>query len=683
MKIFPFLAVMLVIGAVGAAAAEQNLFEELSERAKSAAQRGRPETNINIQGLEGTDLLNVQLILGARYEIIRSLPASASRADDAAFILEHVLEDDGYADARVSWRIAHSREIVLIVEEGRRIVLNDVKVEGVEPDEAGKLARLFSKSAEKDRPLGIGPPPYRGEDNAKGIAYVKQELNATGYWAADVALGSVKITDNKADVVVKVNPGPLHVIGNATISGEAGARGIILPIARSYAGRPAVTKNLNGLRKEVTDAIVAGGYPKAEVRMAWHLEGAKFHPDFGITLGEKVRLRSVKVAGLDKTNPERVLVRMRGLEGEWYDEGEMSKRMSTMLSTGAFSTARLETTDAGGGTIDATLHLQEAKAREITIAAGLDSYYGPIGRIQYTDRNWMGELLGLTTGIEVSSRGVFGEYKVSDPWIYGSDFGGYARGFLLLFDRDGYLKYETGIEGGLDWRPTDHYKLDLKAVLSGAKVQGEGLPDSELGMTEYTNPRIRFTQKLDFRDNPVVPKEGWHLESPFELGMAIGTEAVPYISHGISGGWYKPIHRKYDIGLGGELGVLVPLGDSDELPIDMRYFNGGPRSVRSFPERELGPSANGYARGGESMWNTNVELIRHVTDSLKGVVFFDAGGLGQYAGDLFAGEIEFAAGLGVRFDLPIGPVRLEYGHNLTRDAGEPGGAFHFAIGTAF
>ncbi|RYD85404.1 MAG: hypothetical protein EOP84_02620, partial [Verrucomicrobiaceae bacterium] len=42
-----------------------------------------------------------------------------------------------------------------------------------------------------------------------------------------------------------------------------------------------------------------------------------------------------------------------------------------------------------------------------------------------------------------------------------------------------------------------------------------------------------------------------------------------------------------------------------------------------------------------------------------------------------------AAGLGVRLDLPIGPVRLEYGYNLTRDLKEPKGTLHFAIGTAF
>jgi outer membrane protein insertion porin family len=129
--------------------------------------------------------------------------------------------------------------------------------------------------------------------------------------------------------------------------------------------------------------------------------------------------------------------------------------------------------------------------------------------------------------------------------------------------------------------------------------------------------------------------------------------------------------------------VLVPGGDGENLPIDLRLFNGGARSVRSFPERELGPAVNGFPTGGEAMWNTNAELIRNITGAVKGVAFLDAGTLSRGYDQLFSSDIELAVGLGIRLDLPIGPVRVEYGYNLTRDAGEPNGTFHFAIGCAY
>ena len=83
------------------------------------------------------------------------------------------------------------------------------------------------------------------------------------------------------------------------------------------------------------------------------------------------------------------------------------------------------------------------------------------------------------------------------------------------------------------------------------------------------------------------------------------------------------------------------------------------------------------------MWNTNFELIRSVTEMVGVVAFVDAGSLGREYDELFSADLEVAAGLGLRLNLPIGPVRFDYGYNLTRDPGEPTGAFHFAIGTAY
>jgi outer membrane translocation and assembly module TamA len=173
------------------------------------------------------------------------------------------------------------------------------------------------------------------------------------------------------------------------------------------------------------------------------------------------------------------------------------------------------------------------------------------------------------------------------------------------------------------------------------------------------------------------------LESPLEIGAAVGDVSTSYVKAGLTGGWFHEINRRYQVGIGGEWGVIIPSGDGGNLPIDLRLFNGGTRSVRSFPERELGPSVNGFPTGGEAMWNTNLELVRTLSGAVKAVAFFDAGALSRNHEEISGSEIELAAGLGIRFDLPIGPVRLEYGHNLTRDPGEPNGTIHFAIGFAY
>ncbi len=97
----------------------------------------------------------------------------------------------------------------------------------------------------------------------------------------------------------------------------------------------------------------------------------------------------------------------------------------------------------------------------------------------------------------------------------------------------------------------------------------------------------------------------------------------------------------------------------------------------------MGPSVNGDPVGGEAFWIGSAEYIRQITGPVYTNVFFDAGALARYAGDIGSADINFAAGLGFWLDLPIGPVRAEYGYNLNRRKGEPMGAFHFSIGVNF
>ncbi len=45
--------------------------------------------------------------------------------------------------------------------------------------------------------------------------------------------------------------------------------------------------------------------------------------------------------------------------------------------------------------------------------------------------------------------------------------------------------------------------------------------------------------------------------------------------------------------------------------------------------------------------------------------------------------MRFAVGLGLRYRLPIGPLRIDYGINPDPRGDEAFGAFHFSFGFAF
>ena len=644
------------------------------------------ETRVRITGMSHKSEQQMLEMMGGRLEHIRASRAAAPLADDAAFILRQLLEEDGYADAAVDWKISGPEEIVLLVSEGTRLSLGNVKVDGVDDEDAKKFSRLYAKPAETGRSFLGDDLPFREGDVETGLSYLRQELNARGHWEAEARV-TRRATDpatGRVDVDIEMRPGRLFRIGRPEMGGAGSqANGSLIASAQPFAGRTATTRNLNAMRMAVEESVSGSGYPDAKVQMARELRGGEFVPVFSITLGERVKLGHIGVDGLKRTKEERVLRRVKGMEGDWYDEAALNGRLREFLSTGAFASARVDKVPAGDGIVDVTLHFEEARAKELTLGAGAGSYQGFITRATYADRNLFGDLLGLSAGLELSFLGLLGEVRVTDPWWFGSDVSATARAYALIYGREGYTSFESGLEGSLSRKFGDHYKIDLLAGTSVVNLTEDGLPVSELGETTYNHSRLRLTQTLDFRDNPVLPKSGWHLEMPLEIGAAIASTSTAYTMAGLSGGWYHKLTRYYDLGIGGEFGMLIPSGDGTDLPIDLRLFNGGARSVRSFPERELGPTANGYPTGGEAMWNTNVELIRKITDSVRAVAFVDAGSLSREYGEIGSADIELAAGFGMRLELPIGPVRFEYGYNLTRDADEPNGTFHFAIGAAY
>ena len=543
------------------------------------------ETDVRIQGLQRKSEKDLLELMGARLTYVRSSPASPPLADDAAFMVRTMLHKDGYRDAEVSWRIAKADEIVLTVKEGPRLELGTVNVNGVPPDVAKRLARLFRTPAEKELKLGGEPAPFREEDVETGMSYVKQELNANGYWSAEATVAKLD-TDaatGAVNVSIVVNRGESYVIANPSVKSEDGRGEKLLGGAiRPFVGKTATTANLNAMRHAAEQIAVSRGYPDAKIRMTRSLLPGKFVPEFSFDLGVRVRLGAIKVEGLQRTSSKRIRARVKFMEGDWYDEAAMNRRLRSFLATGAFSAARVETEETGPHEIDATLHFTEAKAREITLGAGAGSYDGPIFRAGYVDRNLFGYLWGLSTGIEVSGLGALGEASITNPWLFGTDYLISARIYSLIYTREGYKTFAGGLEGRINRKFGDHYTVDLLVGNSVASVSSEGLPESELGETDYVNPRIAFTQSLDFRDNPVLPTKGWHVELPLEFGRAVGDRSTSYAKAELSGGWYHQINNKNGIGLGGQWGVLVPTGDGEDLPIDLRYFNGGARSVQEF-----------------------------------------------------------------------------------------------------
>jgi outer membrane protein assembly factor BamA len=129
----------------------------------------------------------------------------------------------------------------------------------------------------------------------------------------------------------------------------------------------------------------------------------------------------------------------------------------------------------------------------------------------------------------------------------------------------------------------------------------------------------------------------------------------------------------------------------EDLPASERFFAGGDSTIRGYALDSVGSpdtiSPRGFPTGGNAVVIMNGELRIPVWGDLGAAVFVDGGNVYRRATLFDLGELRGSLGFGVRYNSPIGPVRVDLGFKLDRraigDRLEPKTALHFSIGQAF
>jgi len=330
---------------------------------------------------------------------------------------------------------------------------------------------------------------------------------------------------------------------------------------------------------------------------------------------------------------------------------------------------------------------EEAKAKEVGFSVGYGTYEGFILGAQFIDRNLFGYGRPLVTSAEWSERGYKGEIFWDDPHLLESDFEFKVRIAALTFDYDGYSKFELGGRIELLRQITKQYRVGIFASGRHDDISGTGIKPDLLGPTSYFVSTVGFFHTLDLRDSPVVPSRGFVFDQTFDVAVnAIGSD-IEFFRTTARASYFIPLGRTL-LEIGGRAGLIRPLhenpGDISSLPIDERFFNGGSTSVRSFGERDLGPhNRRGFPIGGEFYTIFNIEYTFPIFGELQGAIFTDAGNLLPDADNPGFNDMRYAIGAGLRYKLPVGPIRLDYGVNPDPRPDEDFGAFHFSFGFAF
>ncbi|MBI5434763.1 MAG: BamA/TamA family outer membrane protein [Planctomycetes bacterium] len=617
-------------------------------------------------------------------ERLANAPNRRAVLDDAAFALQRFYRREAFADAEVEFEERGENRVRFVVREGPRVLIDGFEFPGVREFGVEELEELYEAPRVGDRPVLI----------AGAVAELARALESryvvSGLIKVEVLEPRIEreVGAARARVSIEVREGRVYRLGELKWSGELGElAGELEALARRERGATYTSQAVGSMCSRAAELFAERGYPEVRVRPHNEAfgEGNEVSLELAVEPGPLVTIAAIDVRGTERVDRELVLSRVAFREGRRWRASDERDSLRELFRTGLFSSVELDL-EGEGEARTLVVRVREASSREFSVEPGYGSYERLRLGLAWRDRNWLGsgrafnvegaiaelaqratvslvDLHLLESDVE-GSLSIFGGRRI-EPSFTSSDFGG---GVTLT------RSFSTHVRGivGYQWRRSGVSDVDA-TVASSDLVQ-----DVNIGS-------VTLTPSWDDRDQYFVPSRGTFAQISLEYASGATGSELDFVRTRWTASHFLSLGETSVLGASWRGGVIAPLPGTDTIPLQERFFNGGENTVRAFNENELGPlDVDGEPLGGEAFNVFSLELRRELTTNLDGALFWDAGDVSSSASDVLSlDDIRHGPGVGLRYRLPVGPVRLDLGYNPDARDEESRWVLHLSVGMSF
>jgi outer membrane protein insertion porin family len=651
-------------------------------------------------------------------------------------------QSKGYFNVQVTSELSpeqNEQTIRYRINKGPRHKVKDVQIVGDQKIPEGQLRGHVA--VQKARFFSHGK--FSQQLARKSAASLKTVYQAEGFSSVDV---TPEVAENNGNIVVKfrIVEGPrdtvesLNLTGNNTVTeSKLAPQGLKVTEGQAYS-----TKKVDEDRNQILAQYLRMGYLNASFRATARQVGKDPHRlavTYAITEGPRVITKSLLTLGARATKQSLIDQTLRLQTESPLREDELLTAESRLYALGIFDWAQIDprrqiTTQTEE---DVLVKVHEAKENEIKYGFGFEvinrggsipsgtvalpglppvglpstfktsekTFWGPRGTFQYTRHNFrgLGETIGLSfLGARLVQRATA---SYADPFFLGANW---SSNTLITVERNTENPIFTSRTGDFGFqveRPlnaagtrtfTARYGY-RQAVLTNLLIPDLVSPADRRVRLSY----IDGTYSYDTRDNVLDAHKGTYQTAEFDLDPSAFGSSVDFARLRMQAAYYKPIKSGIIWANSVRLGIAQPFAGS-HIPVSELFFSGGGSTLRGFPLNGAGPqhaipicgnpadtttcTQITVPQGGRELFiiNSEMRIPLPLKKGLGIAAFYDGGNVFHHVGfSDFRNNYTNTVGIGLRYSTPVGPVRIDLGHNLNAPPGIKSTQIFITLGQAF
>jgi outer membrane protein insertion porin family len=611
--------------------------------------------------------------------------------------VQQLYRDSGYYSAQITYNLMpageHEVNLVLHVVEGGKMAVKEIEFEGNKTFSAKELRKVMeTKERGFFAPIAwiTGAGKLNRDVLERDLEKVAAFYYNHGYIKAKIGEPKIDIRADWIYITIPVQEGPEYHVGKVDMTGdllEDKDKQISMlrtPKDEVYS-REVLQEDLTTL----ADFYADHGYANADIVPLIKEDNEKLIVDvtFDIHQGKKVYFERIDIGGNVKTRDKVIRRELRVYEQDLFSATNLKESIKNLRRLEYFEDVNFATTPGSApDRMNLKITVKERPTGTFGLGAGYSTQDRLVGMVEVSQNNLFGrgqqlKLSGVIGSISHRFRASFTEpYLFDRPLALGIDAFNWERQYseYTRISKGGVLR----LSHPLKWKYTRLFWMYRFENVNLNDLQYGASPVLVQAAQIHNTSATSFVIRRDSRDSLFAATKGSDNSLSFELaGLGGDTAFVRYI---VESGWYFPI--KWDIiavshARAGGMNKL----SWGAMPAYELFYLGGIDTIRGFKYAEISPRDpnTGDRIGGPRFLQLNQEIRFPLYKKLglTGTLFFDAGNV--YGPNYVGPFLRTSAGVGFRWFSPMGPLRVEWGYNLSKHPWERSSAWEFTMGGSF